>query len=42
MDKSRAKSSYDKHLHEANNAKVSTLFDAKSDLEYLPRENIRC
>jgi hypothetical protein len=26
MDKTRAKSSYDKHLHEANNAKVPSKF----------------
>ena len=35
-DKSRAQSSYDKHLHEANNAKVCSLPVLKLTIEYIP------
>lgn len=40
MDKSRAKSSYDKHLHEANNAKVPLKLEL-ANVEYVFSYTIR-
>lgn len=42
MEKSRAQSSYDKHLHEANNAKVlDPMWKLGLITEHVPRQNIR-